>query len=75
MGEFERLGAEQLREAARVLGEWAAAQRHEAEVESEVLDRDGAAAFRERAERVEAVRAALMAEAARREAAGAPGAA
>jgi hypothetical protein len=36
MGELERLTAIQLREAAEVLGEWIAGQRHEAQVAAEV---------------------------------------
>ena len=69
MGEFERLTAVQLREAALALGEWISETRHRAEVEAEVLDEDGASADRERAERVRAVQAALETEAARRAAA------
>ena len=65
MGEFEGLAATQLREAAEVLGEWIAGQRHEAQVAAEVLDEDSVLASRERADRVEAVRVALRAEATR----------
>ena len=68
MDEFERLAATQLREAAEVLGEWIADRRHEAQVAAEVLDEDSVLACRERADRVEAVRVALTAEALRREA-------
>jgi hypothetical protein len=68
MDEFEGLAATQLREAAEVLGEWIAGQRHEAQVAAEVLDEDSVLASRERADRVEAVRVALTAEALRREA-------
>ena len=68
MDELERLAATQLREAAEVLGEWIAGQRHEAQVAAEVLDEDSVLASRERADRVEAVRVALTAEALRREA-------
>ena len=67
MGELDRLTATQLREAAEVLGEWVAGQRHEAQVADEVLDEDSVLACREQADRVEAVRVALMAEATRRE--------
>jgi hypothetical protein len=69
MGDFDRLTAAQLRAAAEALGEWVAAQRHDAQVAAEVLDQDGALACRDRAERAEAVRAVLAVEAARREAA------
>jgi hypothetical protein len=68
MGELERLTAIQLREAAEVLGEWIAGQRHEAQVAAEVLDEDSVLACRERADRVEAVRAALRTKATRLEA-------
>ncbi len=68
MSELERLTAIQLREAAEVLGEWIAGQRHEAQVAAEVLDEDSVLACRERADRVEAVRVVLMAEATCREA-------
>jgi hypothetical protein len=68
MDELERLTATQLRDAAEVLGEWIAGQRHEAQVAAEVLDEDSVLACRERADRVEAVRVALTAEATRREA-------
>ena len=67
MGELDRLTATQLREAAEVLGEWVAGQRHEAQVAAEVLDEDSVLACREQADRVEVVRVALMAEATRRE--------
>ena len=67
MGELEQLTATQLRDAAEVLGEWIAGQRHEAQVAAEVLDEDSVLVCRERADRVEAVRAVLMAEATRRE--------
>lgn len=67
MDELEQLTATQLRDAAEVLGEWIAGQRHEAQVAAEVLDEDSVLASRERADRVEAVRAVLMAEATRRE--------
>jgi hypothetical protein len=67
MDELEQLTATQLRDAAEVLGEWIAGQRHEAQVAAEVLDEDSVLACRERADRVEAVRAELMAEATRRE--------
>jgi hypothetical protein len=67
MGEFERLTAAQLREAALALDEWVAEQRHRAEIEAEVLDEDRAQADRDRAERVRAVQVALEAEAARQE--------
>jgi hypothetical protein len=67
MGELDGLTAGQLREAAEALGEWAAERRHDSEVESEVLDLDDARAVREMVDRVEAVRTALAAEAARRE--------
>jgi hypothetical protein len=67
MDELERLTAAQLREAAEVLGEWIAGQRHETQVAAEVLDEDSVLACRERADRVEAVRAVLMTEATRRE--------
>jgi Sec-independent protein translocase protein TatA len=68
MSEFDRLTATQLREAAQALGEWIGEQRHRAEVEAEVLDQDGALAYRDQADRVRAVQVALEAEAARREA-------
>jgi hypothetical protein len=68
MDELEQLTATQLRDAAEVLGEWIAGQRHEAQVAAEVLDEDSVLACRERADRVEVVRVALMAEATRREA-------
>ena len=68
MDELERLKAMHLRDAAEVLGEWIAGQRHEAQVAAEVLDEDSVLASRERADRVEAVRVALTAEALRREA-------
>jgi hypothetical protein len=68
MDELEQLTATQLREAAEILGEWIAGQRHEAQVAAEVLDEDSVLASRERADRVEAVRVALTAEALRREA-------
>ena len=67
MGELERLTATQLRDAAEVLGEWIAGQRHEVQVAAEVLDEDNVLACRERADRVEAVRVALTTEATRRE--------
>ena len=68
MDELEQLTATQLRDAAEVLGEWIAGQRHEAQVAAEVLDEDSVLACRERADRVDVVRVALMAEAIRREA-------
>ena len=68
MDGLERLTATHLREAAEVLGEWIAGQRHEAQVAAEVLDEDSVLACRERADRVKAVRVALTAEATRREA-------
>jgi hypothetical protein len=68
MDELEQLTATQLRDAAEVLGEWIAGQRHEAQVAAEVLDEDSVLACRERADRVEVVGVALMAEAIRREA-------
>ena len=68
MGELEQLTATQLRDAAEVLGEWIAGQRHEAQVAAEVLDEDSVLACRKRADRVEAVRVALTTEATRREA-------
>ena len=68
MDELEQLTATQLRDAAEVLGEWIAGQRHEAQVAAEVLDEDSVLACRERADRVEVVQVALMAEAIRREA-------
>lgn len=67
MSELDRLTAAQLRDAAQVLGEWIGEQGHQAEVEAEILDEDGALACREVAERVRAVQKALAAEAARRE--------
>jgi len=67
MGELDQLTVTQLREAAEVLGEWVAGQRHEAQVAAEVLDEDSVLACREQADRVEAVRVVLMAEATRRE--------
>jgi hypothetical protein len=67
MSELDRLTAAQLREATQVLGEWIGEQGHQAEVEAEILDEDGALACREVAERVRAVQKALAAEAARRE--------
>ena len=73
MSDFDRLTALQLREAAEVLGEWVATQRHEAQVAAEVLDEDEVAAHRDWADRVEAVRAVLAAEAARRETAATAG--
>jgi hypothetical protein len=69
MGDFDRLTAAQLRAAAEALGEWVAAQRHDAQAAAEVLDRDGATACSDRADRADAVRAVLAAEAVRREAA------
>jgi hypothetical protein len=68
MDELEQLTATQLRDAAEVLGEWIAGQRHEAQVAAEVLDEDSVLACRERADRVEAVRVVLMVEATCREA-------
>ena len=68
MNELEQLTATELREAAEVLGEWIAGQRHESQVAAEVLDEDSVLASRERADRVEAVRVVLMAEATCREA-------
>ena len=68
MDELERLTATQLHDAAEVLGKWIAGQRHEAQVAAEVLDEDSLLACRDRADRVEAVRVALRAEATRREA-------
>lgn len=67
MDELERLKATQLREAAEALGEWIAGQRHKTQVAAEVLDDDSVLACRERADRVEAVRAVLMTEATHRE--------
>ena len=67
MSEFDRLTAGQMREAAEVLRAWAAERQHDAQVAAEVLDQaamdEATAAMR----RVEAVRAALLAVAARRE--------
>ena len=68
MSASDQLTAAQLREAAQALGEWIADQQHHAEIGAEVLDRDGALACRDRADRVRAVREVLEAEAARREA-------
>jgi Sec-independent protein translocase protein TatA len=68
MSELDQLTAAQLREAARVLGDWIREERHRAEVEAEMLDEDGALACREVADRVRAVQVALQAEAAHREA-------
>ena len=68
MSELDQLTATQLREAARVLGDWIREERHRAEVEAEMLDEDGALACREVADRVRAVQVALQAEAAYREA-------
>ncbi len=68
MDELAQLTATQLRAAAEILGEWIAGQRHEAQVAAEVLDEDSVLACREQADRVEAVRVALTAEATRREA-------
>ena len=60
MNELEQLTATQLREAAEVLGEWIAGQRHESQVAAEVLDEDGAPASREWADRVEAARVVVL---------------
>jgi len=67
MDNFAKLTALQLREEALALGERIGEQRHRAEVEAEVLDEDGAKAYRDQADRVGAVQAALKAEAALRE--------
>jgi hypothetical protein len=68
MSELDQLTAAQLREAARVLGDWIREERHRAEVEAELLDADGALACREVADQVWAVQKALQAEAVRRDA-------
>jgi hypothetical protein len=67
MSELDRLTAAQLREAARILGEWIREECHRAEVDTEMLDADGTLACREVADQVRAVQMALQAEAARRE--------
>ena len=68
--ELDQLTAAQLREAARILDDWIREERHRAEVETELLDEDGALACREVADRVKAVQQALEAEAAHRDATG-----
>jgi len=67
MSELDRLTVAQLRDAARVLGEWIREERHRAEIDAEMLDEDGALACRDLADRVRAVQMALEAAAARRE--------
>jgi ribosomal protein S25 len=72
MGELDGLTAGQMREAAEVLRAWVAERQHDAQVAAEVLDQatlDEAAA---EVDRVEAVRAALLAAVARREREGQP---
>ncbi len=67
MSELDRLTAAQMREAAEVLQAWVAERQHEAQVAAEVLDQAAIEEAAAAVQRVEAVRAALLAEAVRRE--------
>jgi hypothetical protein len=68
MSELDRLTAAELREAAQILGDWIREECHRAEVDAEMLDEDGALAYREVADGIRAMQVSLQAEAARRDA-------
>ncbi len=65
MSDFDQLTAAQMRQAAEVLRVWAAERQHDGQVAAEVLDQDAVAEATEAVQRVEVVRAALLAAATR----------
>jgi len=67
MNGFDRLTAAQMRDAADVLRVWVAERQHDAQVAAEVLDQAAIEEAAAAVQRVEAVQAALLAEASRQE--------